>query len=295
MKVSLGSDHAGFTLKEKIKPLLSDLGHEVKDVGTITSFCIININFDAKARELPYACASIVLDGAEMSTVDLFGRRFVLLTPARPWLDAARTHDLPLDAHLVGNAVRGPIPALSAPKGPLTAVEPWTTAYGIGDEGAVLVRPDGFVAWRSVGAGDAAAIDSKPSAEAAIASSAVSNLVPAASKQGSTGCALSHARSPSTQARICPTARRMSAGLPVLAAANDRTSGPSRAVASRSSASNNASGSVNAAVRSADGATAAVVPDGSGWVDPHATTLVLANAFRTRTSWNGWNAAADAV
>ena len=34
MKVSLGSDHAGFTLKEKIKTLLGDLGHQVKDVGT---------------------------------------------------------------------------------------------------------------------------------------------------------------------------------------------------------------------------------------------------------------------
>ena len=34
MNVSLGSDHAGFTLKEKIKTLLGDLGHQVKDVGT---------------------------------------------------------------------------------------------------------------------------------------------------------------------------------------------------------------------------------------------------------------------
>jgi uncharacterized protein len=44
---------------------------EVKDVGTITSFCIININFDAKARELPYACASIVLDGADTTLFHL--------------------------------------------------------------------------------------------------------------------------------------------------------------------------------------------------------------------------------
>jgi uncharacterized OB-fold protein len=44
---------------------------EVKDVGTITTFCIININFDAKARELPYACASIVLDGADTTLFHL--------------------------------------------------------------------------------------------------------------------------------------------------------------------------------------------------------------------------------
>jgi ribose 5-phosphate isomerase B len=34
MKISLGSDHAGFKLKERVKGLLADLGHSVKDVGT---------------------------------------------------------------------------------------------------------------------------------------------------------------------------------------------------------------------------------------------------------------------
>lgn len=34
MKVALGSDHAGFTHKEKIKNLLLELGHEVRDFGT---------------------------------------------------------------------------------------------------------------------------------------------------------------------------------------------------------------------------------------------------------------------
>jgi ribose 5-phosphate isomerase B len=34
MKISLGSDHAGFRLKEKVKELLGTLGHEVKDFGT---------------------------------------------------------------------------------------------------------------------------------------------------------------------------------------------------------------------------------------------------------------------
>src|SRR3979409_332623 len=33
MKISLGSDHAGFKLKEKVKALLGQLGHKVKDVG----------------------------------------------------------------------------------------------------------------------------------------------------------------------------------------------------------------------------------------------------------------------
>lgn len=34
MKISLGTDHAGFRLKEEVKKLLQSLGHEVKDFGT---------------------------------------------------------------------------------------------------------------------------------------------------------------------------------------------------------------------------------------------------------------------
>src|ERR1700756_3050897 len=36
MKISLGSDHAGFRYKEKVKELLTSLGHEVKDLGTFS-------------------------------------------------------------------------------------------------------------------------------------------------------------------------------------------------------------------------------------------------------------------
>jgi ribose 5-phosphate isomerase B len=34
MKISLGTDHAGFRYKEKVKVFLTELGHEVKDFGT---------------------------------------------------------------------------------------------------------------------------------------------------------------------------------------------------------------------------------------------------------------------
>jgi ribose 5-phosphate isomerase B len=34
MKISLGTDHAGFRYKEKVKELLQQLGHEVTDFGT---------------------------------------------------------------------------------------------------------------------------------------------------------------------------------------------------------------------------------------------------------------------
>ena len=34
MKIGIGSDHAGFEYKERIKPLLRELKHEVRDFGT---------------------------------------------------------------------------------------------------------------------------------------------------------------------------------------------------------------------------------------------------------------------
>ena len=34
MKIAIGSDHAGFQYKEKIREMLAGLGHEVKDYGT---------------------------------------------------------------------------------------------------------------------------------------------------------------------------------------------------------------------------------------------------------------------
>jgi ribose 5-phosphate isomerase B len=36
MKIALGTDHAGFRYKEKVKELLGSLSHEVKDFGTFS-------------------------------------------------------------------------------------------------------------------------------------------------------------------------------------------------------------------------------------------------------------------
>ena len=37
MKISIGSDHAGFEYKEKIKILLTGLGHDIHDFGTYSA------------------------------------------------------------------------------------------------------------------------------------------------------------------------------------------------------------------------------------------------------------------
>jgi ribose 5-phosphate isomerase B len=36
MKIALGTDHAGFRYKEKVKAFLTELGHEMKDFGTFS-------------------------------------------------------------------------------------------------------------------------------------------------------------------------------------------------------------------------------------------------------------------
>ncbi|HEY7443041.1 MAG TPA: FAD-dependent monooxygenase, partial [Vicinamibacterales bacterium] len=83
-------------------------------------------------------------DGQRVSTIDLFGRSFVLLTgPAgADWAKAAPEatksfNGLVFSTHVVG---RGD---LSDPG------QRFATSYGITDSGTTLVRPDGFVAWRA--------------------------------------------------------------------------------------------------------------------------------------------------
>ena len=80
-------------------------------------------------------------DGERVSTLDLFGEGFVLLAGAdgAAWhaaaLGAADRLGVPLDGYVIGDSATG-----------------FAEAYGISQAGAVLVRPDGVVAWRAVGA-----------------------------------------------------------------------------------------------------------------------------------------------
>lgn len=79
----------------------------------------------------------------QISTLDLFGPHFALLAggDGAAWHRAAEPAAPswpPLVAHVIG--ANGEV---SDPDGT------WHTAYGIDTDGAVLVRPDGYVAWRS--------------------------------------------------------------------------------------------------------------------------------------------------
>lgn len=79
-----------------------------------------------------------------LSALDLYDTSFALLTgPAgRPWQQAAEqaAHKLgvPLESHLIG------------PDAPLVdRTDEWLNLYGSAPDGAILVRPDGHVAWRA--------------------------------------------------------------------------------------------------------------------------------------------------
>ena len=82
--------------------------------------------------------------GQRLSALDLFGTEFVLLVAqaGRAWCQAAtevaQTRHVLFQAFAIG------------PEGDLAdSGGSWATTYGVEQDGAVLVRPDGHVAWRS--------------------------------------------------------------------------------------------------------------------------------------------------
>lgn len=78
-------------------------------------------------------------NGERISTIDLLGRGFVLLTAsgAEVWRAALNQRGLPrIDLYVIGEDL-------------IDAEVSWMNAYGVQDGGAVLVRPDGYVAWRA--------------------------------------------------------------------------------------------------------------------------------------------------
>jgi 2-polyprenyl-6-methoxyphenol hydroxylase-like FAD-dependent oxidoreductase len=90
-------------------------------------------------------------DGRQISTLDFFGGNFALLAgpEGEAWCTSARVASqalgMAIDIHRVG------VGEIVDPAGAFPA------AYGISRSGAVIVRPDGFVAWRAKNADAASA------------------------------------------------------------------------------------------------------------------------------------------
>jgi 2-polyprenyl-6-methoxyphenol hydroxylase-like FAD-dependent oxidoreductase len=77
----------------------------------------------------------IMKSEVRISTLDLFGREFVFLTANRAWSAGVKVFDLKVvevdaDVHFLTEAS-------------------FSDVFGVGAEGATLVRPDGVVAWRT--------------------------------------------------------------------------------------------------------------------------------------------------
>jgi ribose 5-phosphate isomerase B len=51
MKIALASDHAGYSEKERLKPLLQDLGLEVSDLGTVSEESVDYPDYARKVAE----------------------------------------------------------------------------------------------------------------------------------------------------------------------------------------------------------------------------------------------------
>ena len=85
----------------------------------------------SEVRGQPGTRAPHVALAPDRSTLDLFGRGFVVLRPAGPDVDEWAPPGV--DAHVID-------------------ADGFAEAYGISPEGACLVRPDGIVGWRSSGA-----------------------------------------------------------------------------------------------------------------------------------------------
>jgi hypothetical protein len=138
--------------KEGMQPLVDDLAMEigyryrspavVSDPGSSASL----YEDPRKSRAMPGTRAPHVTlrrAGKPISTLDLFTRNFcvVAASDGAPWRDAALAAaadlGLALDAHHLDHG------DVSDPD------KRFAEAYGLLPSGAVLVRPDGFVAWRA--------------------------------------------------------------------------------------------------------------------------------------------------
>ncbi|GII80965.1 FAD-dependent oxidoreductase [Sphaerisporangium rufum] len=98
---------------------------------------------------------SLVRPGARVDLLDLLGRGFVLLAAAggAGWARAAAAlaaeRDLPLDAYRVVPALEEATSHRDVLADPMGR---WPAVSGTGTAGALLVRPDGIVAWRATAA-----------------------------------------------------------------------------------------------------------------------------------------------
>ncbi len=137
--------------EEASSDLEIDLGYCYESTAIIPEHSVVHGNTATSAsftsqpgRRAPHVW--LERDGKRISTIDLFDRTLTLLTGSKgtAWSEAAEiiitTHGVPLTTYSIG------------PEGDLRDIDHnWSETYGIDPDGALLIRPDGFIAWRQRG------------------------------------------------------------------------------------------------------------------------------------------------
>jgi putative polyketide hydroxylase len=145
--------------KDAMQPLVNDLnielGYVYRSSAVIPESADTQLHVNPReSHAMPGTRAShywLQRNGQEISTLDLFGRNFTLLAAPEgaTWSEiapgAARDVGLELEVLRLGHS------GLQDRTGGFAA------AYGLEPSGCVLVRPDGFVAWRAKNGSDASA------------------------------------------------------------------------------------------------------------------------------------------
>ena len=141
--------------KENLQPLVSEatveLGYRYRSSAVLSEADDDDVLVEDPARpsarpgtRAPHL--AVIHDGSSISVLDLMGRNFVLMagSDGAGWCDAAAAAGallgIPVDAYRVGD-------------GFVDDLGRFEELYGIGSAGAALIRPDGFVAWRTHAAG----------------------------------------------------------------------------------------------------------------------------------------------
>ncbi|MCF1509554.1 FAD-dependent oxidoreductase [Streptomyces glomeratus] len=158
-----------FTMEQAMAQMVGRTGNEAADVGGVyvhdwwsvilgyryRSAAVLSEDDDDRPAYPPHLLTGLPgtraphlpleRGGESVSTLDLYGRRFTLVAGAagEAWATAAsRAREAlgaGLDVYRVGTDVQDPSGH-------------WADRHGVKDDGAVLVRPDGFVAWRGTDA-----------------------------------------------------------------------------------------------------------------------------------------------
>jgi 2-polyprenyl-6-methoxyphenol hydroxylase-like FAD-dependent oxidoreductase len=135
---------------DTVPPLIDDwhieLGHHYRSDAVLTeqddTLAVFTDPFVSRGRPGTRAPHLVLESGSKrQSSHDLYGRDLVLLcgVDGGPWVDAVDRMMSPvLAVHQIG-----------APGGWSDPANAFVESYGVTTTGAVLVRPDGFVAWRA--------------------------------------------------------------------------------------------------------------------------------------------------